>query len=161
VDIEEGKTLIIKFQAVGDPHADGRRSVFFELNGQPRAVLVEDRSLEAVARAHPKAAADDPKQVGGPMPGLGVKLAGAGGGGGGGGGEEVAGRGGEEGERRGRRPGGGAGGGGVGGGGGGGGGGDLVGGDRMRGGWRKTGPFFPPPPHSPLGSCMSGQACDN
>ena len=38
VDIEEGKTLIIKFLTVGDPHLDGRRLVFFELNGQPREV---------------------------------------------------------------------------------------------------------------------------
>ena len=38
VDIEPGKTLIIKFLTVGDPHLDGRRLVFFELNGQPREV---------------------------------------------------------------------------------------------------------------------------
>ena len=45
VDIEPGKTLIVKFLTVGDPHADGRRMVFFELNGQPREVLVLDQSL--------------------------------------------------------------------------------------------------------------------
>jgi len=44
VEIEAGKTLIIKFQTVGDPHEDGRRLVFFELNGQPREVLVQDKS---------------------------------------------------------------------------------------------------------------------
>src|SRR5437667_8072089 len=36
VDIEKGKTLIIKFLTVGDPHPDGYRTVFFELNGQAR-----------------------------------------------------------------------------------------------------------------------------
>src|SRR5207237_633195 len=45
VEIEPGKTLIIKFLTVGDPHEDGKRTVFFELNGQPREVLVQDRSL--------------------------------------------------------------------------------------------------------------------
>ena len=45
VEIEPGKTLIIKFLTVGDPHPDGQRLVFFELNGQPREVLVLDRSL--------------------------------------------------------------------------------------------------------------------
>jgi pyruvate carboxylase len=70
VDIEEGKTLIIKFVAVGDPHVDGRRVVFFELNGQPREVLVQDRSLAAEVRAHPKADPRDPLQVSAPMPGL-------------------------------------------------------------------------------------------
>ena len=52
VDIEPGKTLIIKFLTVGDPHPDGRRTVFFELNGQPRSVNVRDH----VARARGKAA---------------------------------------------------------------------------------------------------------
>ena len=35
-DIEQGKRLIIKFLTIGDPQPDGRRTVFFELNGQPR-----------------------------------------------------------------------------------------------------------------------------
>ncbi len=52
VDIEEGKTLIIKFLTVSDPHRDGRRLVFFELNGQPREVLVVDNALDQ-RRPHP------------------------------------------------------------------------------------------------------------
>ena len=74
VDIEAGKTLIIKFLAVGDAHLDGRRTVFFELNGQPREVLVEDRSLAAVVQAHPKADPSDKRQVSAPMPGLVVQM---------------------------------------------------------------------------------------
>jgi len=70
VEIEPGKTLIIKFQTVGDPHPDGNRIVFFELNGQPREVLVHDRSLTIEGRAHPKADPADARQVGSPMPGL-------------------------------------------------------------------------------------------
>ena len=69
VDIEPGKTLIIKFLTVGDPHPDGRRLVFFELNGQPREVLVLDRSLTAVAPARAKAEAGNTKHVAAPMPG--------------------------------------------------------------------------------------------
>ena len=46
VELEPGKTLIIKFLTVGDPHPDGTRTVFFELNGQPREVAVRDKSLE-------------------------------------------------------------------------------------------------------------------
>jgi pyruvate carboxylase len=70
VDIEKGKTLIIKFLTVGDPHPDGTRLVFFELNGQPREVLVQDQSLEGKGKVHPKADANDPHQIGAPMPGL-------------------------------------------------------------------------------------------
>src|SRR5438093_4340420 len=70
VDIEPGKTLIIKFLTVGDPHVDGRRLVFFELNGQPREVLVLDRALAGQVQAHPKADPAEPNQVSAPMPGL-------------------------------------------------------------------------------------------
>jgi pyruvate carboxylase len=77
VDIEEGKTLIIKFLAVGDPHLDGRRAVFFELNGQPREVFVLDRSLAGEVRTRPKAEPGNPRQVGAPMPGLVVQVAAA------------------------------------------------------------------------------------
>jgi pyruvate carboxylase len=70
VDIEAGKTLIIKFLTVGDPHPDGQRLVFFELNGQPREVEVVDKKLASDVGKHPKADAGDPKQMGAPMPGL-------------------------------------------------------------------------------------------
>ena len=83
VDIEPGKTLIIKFLTVGDPHPDGQRLVFFELNGQPREVLVLDRSLSPEVRARPKAEPGNPKHVGSPMPGVIVSVTAAGG-------EEVA-----------------------------------------------------------------------
>ena len=73
-EIEPGKTLIIKFLTVGDPHPDGRRLVFFELNGQPREVSVVDKSLAGEVRSHPKAEAGNPKQVGAPMPGLVVRV---------------------------------------------------------------------------------------
>lgn len=74
VDIEEGKTLIIKFLTVGDPHVDGKRLVFFELNGQPREVLIQDKSLGASVAATPKADAGNPLHVAAPMPGLVVRV---------------------------------------------------------------------------------------
>ena len=40
VDIEPGKTLVIKFLTISEPNPDGRRTVFFELNGQPREAVV-------------------------------------------------------------------------------------------------------------------------
>jgi len=70
VDIEQGKTLIIKFLTVGDPHPDGRRTVFFELNGQPRNINVRDLLLEPDEKTRVKADRSDPLQVGAPMPGL-------------------------------------------------------------------------------------------
>jgi pyruvate carboxylase len=75
VDIEEGKTLIIKFLTISEPHADGTRTVFFELNGQPRDVSVLDRSLEPSAARSVKADTANPKHVGAAMPGMVVTVA--------------------------------------------------------------------------------------
>jgi pyruvate carboxylase len=69
VEIEKGKTLIIRYLTTGEPREDGTRTVFFELNGQPREVNVPDRSLEASLHKAPKADRDDPDQVAAPMPG--------------------------------------------------------------------------------------------
>jgi pyruvate carboxylase len=74
VEIEPGKTLIVKFLTVGDPHEDGTRLVFFELNGQPREVVVQDRSLTGDVKTPPQAEAGNPLQVGAPMPGLVVRV---------------------------------------------------------------------------------------
>jgi pyruvate carboxylase len=70
VEIEPGKTLIIKFIAVGDAQPDGKRFVFFELNGQPREVPVTDRKLGGVRERRPRADPNNPAHVGSPMPGL-------------------------------------------------------------------------------------------
>ena len=75
IDIEEGKTLIIKFLTVSEPHLDGTRTVFFELNGQPRDVSVVDQSLESSAVKAVKADQANPKEVGAGMPGMVVTVA--------------------------------------------------------------------------------------
>ena len=75
VEIEPGKTLILKLLSIGDPHADGNRTVFFELNGLPREIEVTDRSLASSVREVPKADPSDPNQIGSPLPGLVVGVA--------------------------------------------------------------------------------------
>ncbi|MDQ6665722.1 MAG: pyruvate carboxylase, partial [Acidobacteriota bacterium] len=70
VDLEEGKTLVVKFLTVGEPRPDGTRTVFFELNGQPREVEVRDKELGASGEQHQKADPAQPGQVGAPLPGL-------------------------------------------------------------------------------------------
>ncbi len=69
VEIESGKTLIIRYLTTGEARDDGTRTVFFELNGQPRQVNVPDRSLEATLHRHPKADPDDHNDIPAPMPG--------------------------------------------------------------------------------------------
>ena len=67
--------MIVKLLAVGEPHADGNRTVFFELNGQPREVEVADRSLASSVRETPMADPADPNQIAAPLPGLVVGVA--------------------------------------------------------------------------------------
>jgi len=69
-DLEPGKTLVVKFLTVGEPHPDSTRTVFFELNGQPREVTVRDRKLEVKVEAKPKADPAQPGQIGAPIPGV-------------------------------------------------------------------------------------------
>jgi len=70
IQIEPGKTLLVKFLTVGDSDPDGMRTVFFELNGQPREVKVMDKSLAGKSRSQlPKADRDNVSHVGAPMPG--------------------------------------------------------------------------------------------
>ncbi len=69
VEIERGKSLIIRFVALSESHEDGTRTVFFELNGQPRSVKVADRSVAAARPPRRKADAGNPDHVAAPMPG--------------------------------------------------------------------------------------------
>jgi pyruvate carboxylase len=78
VEIEAGKTLIIKFMTASDAHPDGTRTLFFDLNGQPREVNVRDKALRIIERAHPKADPAEAGQVGattaGVITGIAVQL---------------------------------------------------------------------------------------
>jgi pyruvate carboxylase len=69
-EIDPGKTLEIRCQAVGETDERGEAKVFFELNGQPRLVRVADRRSGAAAAARPKAEAGNANHVGAPMPGV-------------------------------------------------------------------------------------------
>ncbi|MFC0015849.1 MULTISPECIES: pyruvate carboxylase [Allobacillus] len=74
VEIEQGKTLIIKLVSVGEPQKDGTRVVYFELNGQPREVVVRDEHIKDVQDQKMKADSSDPKQIGASMPGTVVEV---------------------------------------------------------------------------------------
>jgi len=59
----------VKLLTVSDAHPDGTRTIFFELNGQPREVTIRDNALRAKVQARAKADASEPGQVGAPIPG--------------------------------------------------------------------------------------------
>jgi pyruvate carboxylase len=70
VTVEPGKALAVKFQTVGEPHPDGTRTVFFDLNGQPREVSVRDLGLEVKQKARRRADPAKPGEIGAPIPGV-------------------------------------------------------------------------------------------
>ncbi|MED3647734.1 pyruvate carboxylase [Halalkalibacterium halodurans] len=73
VEIEQGKTLIVKFISLSKPQDDGNRIVYFELNGQPREVLIKDQSVKTSIISRPKADKSNPNHIGASMPGTVVK----------------------------------------------------------------------------------------
>lgn len=74
VEIEKGKTLIIKLVSIGQVQKDGTRIVYFELNGQPREVAIKDFSVESDLVEKPKADQQNEFHVGATMPGTVVKV---------------------------------------------------------------------------------------
>ena len=73
VDIEQGKTLIIKLLAVGElSEKTGSREIFFELNGEMRSVTVDDKTASVETKTRPKA--QQPNDVGAPMSGVVIEV---------------------------------------------------------------------------------------
>jgi pyruvate carboxylase len=70
IEIDPGKTLEVRLQAVGETGEDGDVKLFFELNGQPRVIRVPNRLIKAQTAAKPKAQDGNPAHVGAPMPGV-------------------------------------------------------------------------------------------
>ena len=69
-EIDPGKTLEIRLQAVGETNQDGEIKVFFELNGQPRVIRVPNRLVKSTTAKRPKVEDENENQIGAPMPGV-------------------------------------------------------------------------------------------
>ena len=74
IEIEKGKTLIVKLVSIGQAQADGTRTVYFELNGQPREVVVKDESIKSSVAAKVKADPRNESHIAATMPGTVIKL---------------------------------------------------------------------------------------
>jgi pyruvate carboxylase len=74
VEIETGKTLIVKLVSIGQAQADGTRIVYFELNGQPREVIIRDQSIKSAVASRVKADPKNEAHIGATMPGTVIKV---------------------------------------------------------------------------------------
>ncbi|MEP4197460.1 MAG: pyruvate carboxylase [Aliishimia sp.] len=69
-EIDPGKTLEIRLQAIGETDDKGEVKVFFELNGQPRTIRVPNRLVKSNTESRPKAELGNAAHIGAPMPGV-------------------------------------------------------------------------------------------
>jgi pyruvate carboxylase len=74
VEIEPGKTLIVRLVTIGKLEKDGTRDLIFELNGEARTITVRDQAAAQAGTARVKAERGNPSHVGAPMPGKVLKV---------------------------------------------------------------------------------------
>jgi pyruvate carboxylase len=70
VELEAGKTIVVRFLTVGELRPDGHRTVFFELNGQPREVIIRDKSQKVTGVIREYADPNHRGHIGSPTPGV-------------------------------------------------------------------------------------------
>jgi len=70
IEIARGKTLLIRLLSIGPVDENGKRTVFFKLNGQTRNVEVYDKSVKVEQRENRKVDKGNGKQIGAPLQGL-------------------------------------------------------------------------------------------
>jgi pyruvate carboxylase len=75
IDIDAGKTLIVRLQGMTPPDEEGVVRVFFELNGQPRTIRVRKAGIVSTVVQRPTAESGNTAHVAAPMPGMVVTVA--------------------------------------------------------------------------------------
>ncbi|MDX1277821.1 pyruvate carboxylase [Oceanihabitans sediminis] len=69
IELEPGKTIIVKLLSISVPNKEGMRTVFFKVNGENRFVEVLDASLNIIVEENTKIDPSDVNQVGAPLQG--------------------------------------------------------------------------------------------
>lgn len=74
IDLEPGKTIIVKLLSVSMPNEEGIRIVFFKVNGENRLVEIQDKSIQVNKEVNVKTDHENPNQIGAPLQGLLYKI---------------------------------------------------------------------------------------
>lgn len=74
VEIEQGKTLVIKLIHISEPSATGMRTITFEFNGLPREIEIKDRNVKETVATRKKADKANAGEIGASLSGSVVKL---------------------------------------------------------------------------------------
>jgi pyruvate carboxylase len=70
IDLQRGKTIIVRCLSVSEPDDEGVVRVFYELNGQPRTIRVVHAKATKKTSSNEKAELGNPLSVGAPMTGM-------------------------------------------------------------------------------------------
>ena len=70
IEISRGKTLLIRLLSIGPADENGKRTVFFELNGQTRNIRIKDKTTQVVRLENRKVDKANPAHVGSPLQGM-------------------------------------------------------------------------------------------
>ena len=68
--MDDGREVVIRYLTTGDADVRGNRRVFFEINGQPSSVVIQDHSSDYAHHENEQADSTNPCHVGAPMPGV-------------------------------------------------------------------------------------------
>src|SRR5690606_40625741 len=69
IELEVGKTIIVKLLSISIASKEGMSTVFFQVNGENRFVEVLDKSLKIIKEENIKTNPDDVNQIGAPLQG--------------------------------------------------------------------------------------------
>ncbi|MGB1308262.1 MAG: pyruvate carboxylase [Oceanihabitans sp.] len=69
IELEPGKTIIVKLLSIGIPNDAGMRTVFFKVNGENRFVEILDNSLNIVKEENEKIDPENSNHIGAPLQG--------------------------------------------------------------------------------------------
>ena len=69
VEMDKGKTLLIQLLSIGEADSDGMVQVFFKVNGQTRAVQIQDKSIKVEKVVHQKKDKSNDHEIGAPLQG--------------------------------------------------------------------------------------------
>lgn len=69
IEIDKGKSILVRFLTCSEPDEEGKRKIFMRLNGQTRIIEIHDKTIQIAAKEHLKADKSNSSQIGAPLQG--------------------------------------------------------------------------------------------
>jgi len=69
IEIDKGKSILVRFLTCSEPDEDGKRKIFMRLNGQTRIIEIQDKNVKVAAHENQKVDKSNPQQIGAPLQG--------------------------------------------------------------------------------------------